>query len=164
MAVPRVLVVGGNGYLGKRRVYLTNHRLGSVQSSGRPRVVGEQHEVRWPSFPSNHSSSGKPYTSPAGHTPKWVHGVEWHKASAFEPSSYASLVASSSAVVHTLGILLEDSGYKQAVREGNVLGIVRALGNGLAGSGSGNPLKTTEERRAGYEGMNRDSGESIKRP
>lgn len=103
-------------------------------------------------------SSGKPYTTPAGHTPKWVHGVKWHAASAFEPASYADLVARSSAVVHTLGILLEDTGYKRAVRDGDVFGVARALVNGVSGA-SGNPLKTTRERRSGYEGMNRDSGE-----
>lgn len=29
------------------------------------------------------------------------------------------------------------------------------------GGGDGNPLKTAEEKRRGYEGMNRDSGMSL---
>jgi hypothetical protein len=103
------------------------------------------------------SSSGKAYTTPAGHTPKWVDRVSWHRASAFEPDSYADLVSGSSAVVHTLGILLEDTGYKRAVRDGDIFGVARALVNGV--KGDGNPMKTTQERRAGYDGMNRDSGE-----
>lgn len=95
--------------------------------------------------------------TPAGHTPKWVDKVEWHAASAFDPASYRSLVASSSAVVHTLGILLEDAGYKSAVQQGNVLSLVKAFAGGITG-GQGNPLKTEEEKRRGYDGMNRDSG------
>jgi hypothetical protein len=108
------------------------------------------------------SSSGKPYTTPAGHTPKWVGDVRWHRASAFEPATYADLVASSSAVVHTLGILLEDTGYKSAVRRNDVFGLAKAVIGGMSG-GDGNPLKSKEEKRRGYEGMNRESGEAILR-
>ena len=104
-----------------------------------------------------YSSSGKPYATPAGHTPKWVNDVSWHSASAFDPPSYSSLIAKSTAVVHTLGILLEDVGYKDAVRSGDVLGIVKALGGSL-GNGNGNPLKTKDEKRRGYDGMNKESG------
>lgn len=106
------------------------------------------------------SSSGAPYKTPAGHTPKWVERVQWHKASAFEPETFAGLITGQTAVVHTLGILLEDTGYKQAVREGNPLGVLKAVAQGVFGSGSdSNPLKTGEEKRRGYAAMNRDSGE-----
>lgn len=104
------------------------------------------------------SSSGKPYTTPAGHTPKWVESVSWHSASAFDPPSYTSLVSGSSAVVSTLGILLEDAGYKAAVRSGNVFGLLKAFGSSISG-GNGNPLKTPEERRSGYDGMNKEAGQ-----
>lgn len=103
------------------------------------------------------SSSGTPYATPAGHTPTWVNSVKWHRASAFEPESYASLIGESTAVVHTLGILLEDAGYKKAVRGGSAFGVGKALLGGLFGTPS--PLRTKEERRRGYDGMNRDSGE-----
>ncbi|WVQ80463.1 hypothetical protein IAT38_002568 [Cryptococcus sp. DSM 104549] len=139
MSVPRLLVVGGNGFLG---------------SAICKAAVGKGWEV------SSMSSSGKPYTSPAGHTPAWVPRVSWHAASAFTPSSYSSLISSSTAVVHTLGILLEDQGYKQSVREGDVVGLVKSLA-GAVGGGGGNPLKTEEERRRGYEGMNRDSALTV---
>jgi len=84
--------------------------------------------------------------------------VKWHAASAFDPYSYSSLISSSTAVVHTLGILLEDAGYKKAVREGNVFGLLKAV---VGGDSSGNPLRSREEKQQGYEGMNRDSGESA---
>lgn len=107
------------------------------------------------------SSSGTPYTTPAGHTPKWVSRVQWHRASAFEPDTFADLISNKTAVVHTLGILLEDAGYKAAVRSGNPLGVLKAVAQGVLGSGvDSNPLKTTAEKRRGYDAMNRDSGES----
>lgn len=140
---------------------LTNVRLGSMQSRSRQGLGRLEHEVGFDVCQVlTRSSSGKPYTSPAGHTPKWVEKVAWHRASAFEPDTYAGLVGASSAVVTTLGILLEDAGYKGSVRDGNVLGLAKAMAAGVTGSGpASNPLKTQEERRRSYEAMNRDSGE-----
>ncbi|WVQ93993.1 hypothetical protein IAU59_001071 [Kwoniella sp. CBS 9459] len=143
-SVPRLLVVGGNGFLG---------------SAICKAAVSKGWEV------SSMSSSGKPYTTPAGHTPAWVPRVSWHSASAFEPSTYSSLIANQDAVVHTLGILLEDKGYKDNVRSGNLLGLARSIigSSGLVpgGGGGGNPLKSEKERREGYEGMNRDSALKV---
>lgn len=106
-----------------------------------------------------YSSSGTPYTTPAGHTPPWVHRVSWHKASAFEPEQYSQIIQNQTAVVHCLGILLEDAGYKKAVKDGNIFGVAKAIGGSLFGSSP--PLKGKEESRRGYEGMNRDSGECV---
>ncbi|TYJ52369.1 hypothetical protein B9479_007025 [Cryptococcus floricola] len=138
MSVPRLLVVGGNGFLG---------------SAICKAAVGRGWEV------SSMSSSGKPFTTPAGHTPAWVPRVTWHAADAFSPSSYSSLVSSSTAVVHTLGILLEDQGYKKAVREGDVFGLAGSMVKAL--EGGANPLKSAEEKKRGYEGVNRDSALTV---
>ncbi|KAL1412082.1 hypothetical protein Q8F55_003079 [Vanrija albida] len=139
-AVPRLLVVGGNGYLG---------------SAVCKAAVSKGWDV------SSMSSSGKPYTSPAGHAPKWASRVAWHKASAFDPPSYAALVGASTAVVHTLGILLE-GGYKDSVARGDVLGLAGAMLRNATGSGeASNPLKTAEERGKGYDVMNRDSALTV---
>ncbi|KAK8845366.1 hypothetical protein IAR55_006079 [Kwoniella newhampshirensis] len=150
MSVPRLLVIGGNGFLGSAICRL---------------AVGKGWDV------SSMSSSGKPYATPAGHTPAWVPQVKWHAASAFSPDSYSSLIQESTAVVHTLGILLEDAGYKQSVKSGDVLGLVKSFASSLGGGGgngnplkserNGNPLKSEEERRRGYEGMNRDSALTV---
>ena len=107
------------------------------------------------------SSSGRPYATPAGHTPRWVESVQWHAANAFESSTYASLVASSSAVVHTLGILLEDPGYKRSIAQGDVWGLLRAF-VGAGGEGSNPLIRSRRMREMGYEGMNRDSGEFLR--
>lgn len=175
--VPKLLVVGGNGFLGGYDpVYSAanpdDHRLSGVQSRHRQRLAGVEREVGPICFYSRllsggqglgltdgRSQSGTPYKTPAGHTPTWSTKVDWHAGSAFDPSSYSSLVSSSSAVVHTLGVLLEDQGYKSSVRGGDVFGLGKALLGGLTGS-QGNPLKTKEAKRMGYEGMNRDSGQS----
>ncbi|EIW67895.1 hypothetical protein TREMEDRAFT_32601 [Tremella mesenterica DSM 1558] len=134
MTVPRLLVVGGNGFLG---------------SAICKAAVTKGWEV------ASMSSSGIPYKTPAGHSPKWTQEVQWHQADAFDPSTYADLTSKSTAVVHTLGVLLEDTGYKTAIKEGNVLKLLGSLAKGLGDGGRG--LKGEKERRKGYEGMNRDS-------
>ncbi|WWD22309.1 hypothetical protein CI109_106800 [Kwoniella shandongensis] len=138
-SVPRLLVVGGNGFLGSAICRL---------------AVGKGWDV------SSMSSSGKPYATPAGHTPAWAPRVKWHAASAFSPDSYSTLIGESTAVVHTLGILLEDVGYKQSVKSGDVFGLVKSFASSLSG-GDGNPLKSEEERKRGYEGMNKDSALTV---
>jgi hypothetical protein len=84
--------------------------------------------------------------------------VTWHRASAFEPEHYRDILSDRTAVVHSLGILLEDAGYKQAIKDGNVFGVAKAIGSSLFGGPP--PLRGKEEMRRGYEGMNRDSGRS----
>ena len=103
---------------------------------------------------SHLSSSGSSYTTPTGHTPAWASRVQWHAASAFDPPSYSSLIASSTAVVHTLGILLEAEGYKRSIREGDMFGLAKAMLDGGPGR-----LRSSKENHRSYEGMNRDSGE-----
>ncbi|WWC57867.1 uncharacterized protein I303_100402 [Kwoniella dejecticola CBS 10117] len=143
MAVPKLLVVGGNGFLG---------------SAICKAAVGKGWEV------SSMSSSGRPYTTPAGHTPSWVQQVSWQSGDAFNPESYRNLVSDRTSVVHTLGILLENSEYKRSIRQGNLLGLASNFlqSSGLVpGRGEGNPLKTDKERKTGYEGMNRDSALKV---
>ncbi|KAG8935671.1 hypothetical protein FRC02_006947 [Tulasnella sp. 418] len=134
-----IVVVGGNGFLGsaicRRAVAHGNFQVISI------------------------SSSGKPYTTPKGHSPAWVNKVEWHKASAFDPPSYAPLLNKKHAVIHTLGVLLE-GGYKDAVKEGSLTKIAGAFSRGWGLGDQGNPLK----KRAGpgeYEIMNRDSAIKV---
>lgn len=46
------------------------------------------------------------------------------------------------------------------MREGDLISLAGGFLKGLGG-GDGNPLKTAEEKRRGYDGMNRDSGMSV---
>ena len=72
-----------------------------------------------------------------------------------DPSSFKDLLASSTAVVHTLGVLLE-SDYKS----GGLGGVASALGSRFTSSSYANPLahQHTPRRRGVYETMNRDTG------
>lgn len=81
----------------------------------------------------------------------------WLAADAFNPSAYAKRLPASTAVVHTLGTLLEDNGYKAAVKEGDPFGVLRSLTRSYAGVG-GNPLKEKSQRSGTYEQLNRDAG------
>jgi hypothetical protein len=59
------------------------------------------------------------------------------QASAFKPETYRSLVGSATAVVHTLGTLLENAGYKQAIRQSDAASLAGIVAKLLKGD---NPL------------------------
>ena len=65
------------------------------------------------------------------------------------------------AVVHTLGTLLEDTRYKAAMKDGNVPALVGAFISSLTSLGSSgrNPLVEPTKDASSYEVLNRDAGE-----
>jgi len=79
--------------------------------------------------------------------------VEWLRADALRPETYSHLLPDASAVVHTLGTLLADTKYKDALRKQDLAGAAASFLR-LMGAGR-NPL---EESTDGYERLNRDSG------
>ena len=64
--------------------------------------------------------------------------------------------------MHTIGTLFEKSGYKSALKDGNVPRFVSSVAAGVAGAGVGadaNPLERERRRREGsYAVVNRDTG------
>lgn len=104
------------------------------------------------------SSSGRPFRTPKGHVPAWTTSerMSWHKADAFSPDSYREMLASCTAAVHTVGILLEAQ-YKG--EQGSLAGIASGLLRGW-GFGAGNPLA---EDAPTYERMNRDAAVAVAR-
>lgn len=87
--------------------------------------------------------------------------VHWHAASAHDPPSYSALLEDKTAVVHTLGILLEGGKYKSAMQSGNALGLLSSFAGSLGLGDTGNPLAkgaNANAREGEYERMNRDSG------
>ncbi|EIN07307.1 mitochondrial protein [Punctularia strigosozonata HHB-11173 SS5] len=136
----KVLVVGGNGFIGSAVCKAALARGMQVTSI---------------------SSSGKPYTTPKGHSPAWTSKVDWRRGDALNPESYAHILPEVTGVVHTLGTLLEDAEYKKAIREGNVFGLAGSVIGGLTGAsfGGGNPLerKNEEHSRGSYALLNRDA-------
>ncbi|EPQ58023.1 NAD P-binding protein [Gloeophyllum trabeum ATCC 11539] len=135
-AIQKILVVGGNGFIGSAVCKAALARGLQVTSV---------------------SSSGRPYRTPKGHTPAWASKVDWQKGDALSPETYAHILPGVSAVVHTLGTLLEDTSYKSAVREGSVLGLAGSFARRLGFGGGGNPLESGEGRPGSYETLNRDA-------
>lgn len=99
------------------------------------------------------SQSGRPFKTPAGHSPAWVDQVEWTKGTPFDPTSYANVLPECDAFVSTLGILLEDD-YKQS-GQAQPLKVLQSVVGNLFGA-SRNPLEKRNHDRT-YERMNRDS-------
>ncbi|MCJ1280185.1 hypothetical protein MMC21_008012 [Puttea exsequens] len=151
--MPKKLVVaGGNGFLGSRICRAAHARGWTVVSLSRR---GPPH---WPSISSSPTA------------PPWSTAVSWHSANILNPSTYNSathdLLADADAVVHTLGILLE-ADYKGVLtgRESVWGGLRRAFsqskqGGRLAekGEGEGEEMVPGEEDgQVTYELINRDS-------
>ncbi|BGP37919.1 hypothetical protein JCM10450v2_001856 [Rhodotorula kratochvilovae] len=128
----KVCIFGGNGFVGSAIARKAVARGWSVVSVSR---------------------SGRPFATPAGHSPAWVNEVEWRKGSPFDPSTYDSLLPSCDALVSTLGTLLETPYKEQGIAR--PLSVLKALAENATGS-RGNPL-AKEGRERSYERLNRDS-------
>ncbi|CCD26753.1 ubiquinone biosynthesis protein COQ11 NDAI_0I01840 [Naumovozyma dairenensis CBS 421] len=93
-----ILVFGGNGFLGKRicqSAINSGFKVLSLSRSGRPPA-------------SLNTEKHKNST-----TSQWVNEVNWIKADIFDPNSYKHLLNQNiNHVVHSIGVLLENSNYK----------------------------------------------------
>ncbi|KAF8476932.1 hypothetical protein BDZ91DRAFT_708371 [Kalaharituber pfeilii] len=130
MSPTRHLVVcGGNGFLGSRicrSAVAQNFKVTSISRRGAP-----DWNTLW-----------KLSAAPA-----WASQVDWHRGDVFDPSTYSDKLEGATAVVHTMGILLEQD-YK------GVLTGKEPLVSGFRKAFSG------EEKKDGkltYEKMNRES-------
>ncbi|KAG6814385.1 hypothetical protein H0H92_010971 [Tricholoma furcatifolium] len=135
--VRRILVVGGNGFIGSAICKAALAKGIQVTSV---------------------SSSGLPFRTAKGHEPAWVSKVDWQKGDALHPETFAHLFPQVDGVVHTLGTLIEDSTYKKYLKRGDILGLVGILPKGILGD-NGNPLEKSTDisRRGSYDVMNRDT-------
>ncbi|KAJ5364506.1 uncharacterized protein N7496_010219 [Penicillium cataractarum] len=151
MAAKRLVVAGGSGFLGSRICRAAAARGWEVTSLSR------SGEPRWDTVTSSTER------------PSWASSVEWAKADILKPETYKPFLTGASAVVHTMGILLE-ADYKGVVqgREPLVGGLQRAFSSSKLGSQ--NPLLRKEgealepKERDGqltYELMNRDSAIAL---
>ncbi|KAI9665441.1 MAG: hypothetical protein M1829_005720 [Trizodia sp. TS-e1964] len=147
----KIVVCGGNGFLGSRICKSAVARGWDVTS------ISRSGEPTWSAV----TSSPEP--------PSWSSSVSWQKADILKPSTYQPLLKDADAVVHSMGILLE-ADYKGVLqgKEPIYSGLQRAFSTYK--SGSQNPL----ERKPGedlhpegkdgqltYELMNRDSAISL---
>ncbi|KAF2139188.1 uncharacterized protein K452DRAFT_328475 [Aplosporella prunicola CBS 121167] len=153
-ASKKIVVCGGNGFLGTRICKAAVARGWSVTS------ISRSGAPTWSAV----SSSPDP--------PPWASSITWARANILDPPTYAAHLASADAVVHTMGILLE-ADYKGVLqgRESPLSGLRRAFSAHKAGSatnpldnnggaaGGGGPAIAPAERdgQLTYELMNRDS-------
>lgn len=156
-AKKKIVVAGGNGFLGSRIVEKAVARGWDVVSLSR------SGEPSWSAV----RSSPQP--------PSWSKDVHWIKADILKPSTYVKHLEGTYAVVHTMGILLE-ADYKGVVsgKESPISGLRRAFSATKKGSAR-NPLERGEEKEDSddgigigeadgqitYELMNRDSALSL---
>ncbi|KAL8681575.1 MAG: hypothetical protein Q9186_002315 [Xanthomendoza sp. 1 TL-2023] len=153
MSKKRIVVCGGNGFLGTRICKSAISRgwtVTSISRSGAP---------TWSSVTS----------SP--HPPSWSTSVQWESADILKPATYTALLKDADAVIHSMGILLE-ADYKGVLtgKESIWGGLSRAFSASKGGS-KGNPLEREEgggelkpQERDGqltYELMNRDSAITL---
>ncbi|RPB02118.1 NAD(P)-binding protein [Choiromyces venosus 120613-1] len=143
--IPRLVVCGGNGFLGSRICKSAASRGWAVTS------VSRSGEPDW----NTAFGSSTP--------PEWSKKVTWARANLLSPSTYRGYLKDATAVVHTMGILLE-ADYKGALsgKENPITGIRKAFDS--AKGTSRNPLKennSPEKPQLTYETMNRDSAITL---
>ncbi|KAF2703812.1 NAD(P)-binding protein [Pleomassaria siparia CBS 279.74] len=150
-AKKKLVVCGGTGFLGSRICKAAAHRgwaVTSISRSGSP---------NWASI----SSSPTP--------PSWSTSVSWVQGDILNPPTYTSHLKGATAVIHSMGILLE-ADYKGVVsgQVSPIAGLQRAFSSTKAGTQ--NPLErdADEELRPQerdgqltYEVMNRDTAISL---
>ncbi|KAJ6127363.1 hypothetical protein N7523_002975 [Penicillium sp. IBT 18751x] len=151
MAAKRLVVAGGSGFLGSRICKSAAARGWTVTSLSR------SGEPRWETV------------TDSSERPSWAGSVEWAKADMLKPETYKPFLNGASAVVHSMGILLE-ADYKGVVqgREPILSGLRRAFSSSKLGSQDllsrkeGEALKPKErDGQLTYELMNRDTAIAL---
>ncbi|KAF7845843.1 hypothetical protein BT93_L0383 [Corymbia citriodora subsp. variegata] len=147
-ATKKIVVCGGNGFLGSRICKAATARGWDVTS------ISRSGEPTWSAVTSSSTA------------PSWSSSVNWVSANILQPSTYRQHLSSADAVIHTMGILLE-ADYKGVLtgKEPIYSGLARAFSSSKLGTA--NPLEKSNEDsdleplheggQITYEVMNRDT-------
>ena len=130
--IPKLIVFGGNGFLGKRicqEAVTSGYKVVSVSRSGKAPHSNELNDKQW------------------------MQEVQWTAADIFKPDSYHALLNNATNVVHSLGILLENENYKQTLSKSPTYDSKSRL---LSFGAGPNPLKKSSSYFT-YEMMNKRS-------
>ncbi|CAD6637070.1 HN1_G0029340.mRNA.1.CDS.1 [Saccharomyces cerevisiae] len=130
--IPKLIVFGGNGFLGKRicqEAVTLGYQVVSVSRSGKAPHSNELNDKQW------------------------MQEVQWTAADIFKPDSYHELLNNAANVVHSLGILLENENYKQTLSKSPTYDSKSRL---LSFGAGPNPLKKSNPYFT-YEMMNKQS-------
>merc|ERR1711862_848515 len=95
-AKKKLVVCGGNGFLGSRICKAAARRGWAVTS------ISRSGDPNWSSISSSPTA------------PSWSTDVSWQKGDVLNPSTYTSHLENADAVIHSMGILLE-ADYKGVV-------------------------------------------------
>ncbi|CAD6636071.1 XXYS1_4_G0041430.mRNA.1.CDS.1 [Saccharomyces cerevisiae] len=134
--IPKLIVFGGNGFLGKRicqEAVTSGYQVVSVSRSGKAPHSNELNDKQW------------------------MQEVQWTAADIFKPDSYHELLNNATNVVHSLGILLENENYKQTLSKSPTYDSKSRL---LSFGAGPNPLKKSSPYFT-YEMMNKQSAISL---
>lgn len=132
--VKSIAVFGGNGFLGRKLCEVGIRRGYEVTSFSR---------------------HGEPPESVI-HQP-WVSKVNWEFGDIFEPKTYNEKLNSFDTIIHSIGILFENTNYKKTMNSNfNFLSDIQQLSNSILNSGGKNPMQK-ENIKNTYDSIQRDS-------
>ncbi|KAF9913490.1 hypothetical protein BX616_009959 [Lobosporangium transversale] len=105
--------------------------------------------------PTLTESNQKDFIAPHG----WATKVNWAQGDSLEPSTYKDAIAGANAVVHSVGLLLEDN-YKDILHSQNFEELTKNIQTMFRGQ---NPLDTSKAPKSGltYEKVNRDTAITL---
>ncbi len=113
----KLVVFGGNGFLGRRICEAGVKRGMQVISV---------------------STSGKMPDSAIEADKEWMKEVNWSRGDVFRPENYVDLIKDASGIAHSIGILFENQNYKKVVRStGDMFGLIESF----FVQPDGNPMK-----------------------
>ncbi|KAF9130995.1 hypothetical protein BGW39_002407 [Mortierella sp. 14UC] len=139
----KLLVVGGTGGVGFQVCKVAVARgwdVTSLSRRGKPTLT---------------EANQKDFVAPQG----WTHKVNWAQGDSLNPSTYKEAITGTNAVVHTVGLLLEDN-YKEILHSQNFDELSKSVQTAIRGQ---NPLDTHKSPKTGltYEKVNRDTAITV---
>ncbi|KAG0212073.1 hypothetical protein BGX28_006834 [Mortierella sp. GBA30] len=139
----KLLVVGGTGGVGFQVCKVAVARgwdVTSLSRRGKPTLT---------------ETNKSDFAAPQG----WAHKVNWAQGDSLDPSSYKDAISGSNAVVHTVGLLLEDN-YKEILHSQSLDDLTKNIQSAIRGQ---NPLDSGKTPKSGltYERVNRDTAITV---
>ncbi|KAI8644297.1 hypothetical protein BD408DRAFT_481473 [Parasitella parasitica] len=138
----KLLVVGGSGFLGLNICKMAANKgweTVSLSRRGEPTIFGEY---------------GKP---------EWAQKVQWASGNSLKPETYKDILKGVTAVVHSVGILMEND-YKSVAQAQTLCEAASGIPHMILGmKDHGNPLDPAlkDHPRPTYEMMNRDTVKTV---
>ncbi|KAG0349148.1 hypothetical protein BG004_001572 [Podila humilis] len=139
-ALKKLLVVGGTGGVGLqvcKQAVARGWDVVSLSRRGQPVVTDA----------SDRNSKG------------WIQKVDWSSGDSLDPSTYKDAISGTDAVVHTVGMLLEDD-YKEVIHSQSLDELAKNVQSAIRGA---NPLESNKTPKSGltYEKINRDTAITV---